>query len=98
MLNQSWLLHPASDRLFELIGDRYNLTSRERKVVQILALSGCNNRMMAEMLYVSEKTIKNHLANIHLKTGTNSTREMLSLIFQVALYGERYFLYEETFA
>lgn len=39
------------------------LTPREQEIVQLIA-KGANNREIAETLYISEKTVKNHITNI----------------------------------
>lgn len=44
------------------------LTKRELDVLRLLA-SGENNRNIAQKLYISEKTVKNHLSNIFQKLG-----------------------------
>lgn len=43
-----------------------NLTEREYEVLTLLA-DGFINRSIAEALYISEKTVKNHLSNIYKK-------------------------------
>jgi DNA-binding NarL/FixJ family response regulator len=39
------------------------LTPREQEIVRLIA-RGANNREIAEALYISEKTVKNHITNI----------------------------------
>jgi DNA-binding NarL/FixJ family response regulator len=39
------------------------LTPREQEIVRLIA-TGANNREIAEALYISEKTVKNHITNI----------------------------------
>ncbi|MGB3514330.1 MAG: response regulator transcription factor [Microcoleaceae cyanobacterium] len=39
------------------------LTPREQEILQLIA-SGSNNREIAQTLYISEKTVKNHITNI----------------------------------
>jgi DNA-binding NarL/FixJ family response regulator len=43
----------------ELVG----LTAREREVLCLIA-AGANNREIAEALYISERTVKNHITRI----------------------------------
>ncbi|MDJ0516966.1 MAG: response regulator transcription factor [Trichodesmium sp. MO_231.B1] len=40
-----------------------DLTPREQEILQLIA-SGANNREIAQTLYISEKTVKNHITNI----------------------------------
>jgi DNA-binding NarL/FixJ family response regulator len=42
------------------------LTAREREVIELLA-TGLTNRAIATELFVSEKTVARHIANIFLK-------------------------------
>lgn len=46
------------------------LTSRECEVLQLLA-DGKSNRAIGETLYISEKTVKNHVSNILQKMNVN---------------------------
>jgi len=46
------------------------LTKRESQVLQLLA-DGKSNRAVAETLYISEKTVKNHVSNILQKMNVN---------------------------
>ncbi|WP_066175623.1 response regulator [Bacillus marinisedimentorum] len=46
------------------------LTRRECEVLQLLA-DGKSNRSIGEMLYISEKTVKNHVSNILQKLNVN---------------------------
>lgn len=46
------------------------LTSRECEVLQLLA-DGQSNRAIGETLYISEKTVKNHVSNILQKMSVN---------------------------
>ena len=51
------------------------LTSREREVLQLIS-EGCNNRVIAEKLVISEKTVKTHVSSIlsklHLEDRTQA--------------------------
>ena len=57
------------------------LTQREHEVFQ-LAADGLNNREIADRLVISEKTVKNHIANIFSKLQVNDRT-------QAVLYGLR---------
>jgi two-component system NarL family response regulator len=48
----------------------FDLTEREREVLQQICL-GLSNREIAEKLYISEKTVRNHLTNIFQKLGVS---------------------------
>ncbi|SHF89401.1 response regulator [Ornithinibacillus halophilus] len=56
------------------------LTKRECEVLQLLA-EGKSNRAVAETLYISEKTVKNHVSNILQKMNVNDrTQAVVSAI------------------
>jgi DNA-binding NarL/FixJ family response regulator len=63
---------PKSDRPFS------ELTRREYEVLQLLAL-GQSNSAIAEHLFVSEKTVRNHLSLIFDKLGVRSRAEAIVL-------------------
>ncbi len=46
------------------------LTARELEIIKFLA-DGLSNKDIAESLYISEKTVKNHVSNIFKKLGVN---------------------------
>lgn len=52
------------------------LTPREMEVLQCIA-KGFNNQEIAQALYVSEKTVKNHLTNIFRKINVNDRTQAL---------------------
>jgi DNA-binding NarL/FixJ family response regulator len=65
--------------------DHYQLTQRESEILILIAIDGFSNREIAEKCVISEKTVKNHLANITNKSGTRSIRKLLSLLFNHVL-------------
>nr|WP_306220443.1 LuxR C-terminal-related transcriptional regulator [Cohnella sp. WQ 127256] len=68
----------------------YGLTERETEIVYYLSRYGYNNRTLANELFIAEKTVKNHMANIQNKTRTSSTRELLSLIVVQSLMHQQH--------
>ncbi|MBP1988496.1 helix-turn-helix transcriptional regulator [Paenibacillus eucommiae] len=58
----------------------FSLTPRESEIILLLSLYGHTNKKLAEILFVSEKTLKNHIANIQFKTNSSSTRHLLSMV------------------
>ena len=54
------------------------LTEREREILQHLA-SGHKNSDIAEALFISEKTVRNHITNVFSKLGVNSRSEAIVL-------------------
>jgi DNA-binding NarL/FixJ family response regulator len=63
----------------------YQITQRESEILMLIAVYGCSNREIAEQCVISEKTVKNHLANIMGKLGIRSTRKLFSLLFNHVL-------------
>lgn len=66
-----------SDILFERFGSAYNLTDREREILGEI-FKGKQNKQIGESLFISAGTVRNHLSNIFLKTGTHSRMELFS--------------------
>lgn len=54
---------PATKQLTSLPPELAELTPREREVLCLIA-KGANNREIAESLYISERTVKNHITSI----------------------------------
>ena len=55
-----------------------SLTSREREVLNLLA-RGMSNAAIAEELFITNKTVKNHLSRIYEKIGVHSRAEAIAL-------------------
>lgn len=60
------------------------LTRREREIVRAI-LDGCTNREMGARFGVSEKTIKNQLTLIYIKTSVSSRLELALAAVQTGL-------------
>jgi DNA-binding NarL/FixJ family response regulator len=54
---------------------RSPLSNREREIVALVA-QGYRNREMAEKLFISEQTVKNHLHNVFDKLGVSDRLEL----------------------
>ncbi len=65
------------------IGDsgRDKLTRREYEVISLIA-EGFNNKEIAEHLFISEKTVKNHVSNIFKKIGVNDRTQAAIYAFK----------------
>jgi DNA-binding NarL/FixJ family response regulator len=55
-------------------GERHDLTARELEILQLL-VDGHSNARLAQMLWVTEQTVKFHLSNIYRKLGVASRAE-----------------------
>jgi DNA-binding CsgD family transcriptional regulator len=56
-----------------------SLTASERRVAQ-LAGEGRSNRDIAQELFVSPKTIENHLGRVYVKLGISSRRQLAGVL------------------
>jgi DNA-binding NarL/FixJ family response regulator len=57
------------------VRERSPLSSREREIVALVA-QGYKNKEMAEKMFISEQTVKNHLHNIFDKLGVSDRLEL----------------------
>ena len=61
--------------------NRYGLSDREMEVVKLLS-EGKTNREIADILFVSTETIKDHNYNIFLKTGVTNRTQLANLFLR----------------
>ncbi|GLH67142.1 helix-turn-helix transcriptional regulator [Geothrix edaphica] len=57
----------------------FQLSKREAEVLNLLGL-GFTNKKIAEMLYISEHTVKDHIKNIMKKLGASSRGEVVATL------------------
>lgn len=62
-------------------GDENNLTSREIEVLELIA-EGMINKEIAKQLYISEKTVKNHVSNIFKKLNVSDRTQAAIYAFK----------------
>lgn len=67
---------------------RDTLTEREREVLGLLS-EGLTNAAIAERLFVSVHTVRNHVANLSAKLGARSKLEALSIAVREGLLPDR---------
>lgn len=65
-----------------LINMNLNLTKREMEVLN-LVLEGKNNREIADHLFISGHTVKNHMTNIFTKLSVNDRTQVIAKIYQM---------------
>ena len=59
-------IHPTRPALTDWRGFHITVTRREEEVLQAIC-DGCSTPEVASRLYLSQKTVKNHLASIYQK-------------------------------
>lgn len=72
--SQKMLINQPNDFL-NLIMEKHKFSKREQEVL-LSVFKGLKNKIVAEKLYISERTVKSHLNNIFNKCGVNSKMEL----------------------
>jgi len=57
----------------------FNLTEREIEIIDLI-IKGFNNNDIADKLFISSKTVKNHITNIYQKTNTKNRIQLFNII------------------
>jgi len=58
---------------------RYGISPREKEIIELI-VNGHSNRMIAERLFISAMTVKNHIYHIYQKTGAENKIQLRNLI------------------
>ena len=58
---------------------RFGISHRERDIIEMMA-KGFSNNAIAEKLYISTLTVKNHVYHIYQKTGAGNKVQLLNMI------------------
>ena len=72
-----------ADQLVRRVG-RATLTTRELEVLRLVAL-GLKNKEIAEKLFISDYTVRNHVINVLEKLGTRDRTEAISVAIRQGL-------------
>lgn len=67
------------ERRVEVVAQKGGLTKREQEVMMLL-VQGLSRPKIAQVLTVSEQTVKTHAKHIYEKLGVHSLREMVTLV------------------
>jgi DNA-binding NarL/FixJ family response regulator len=59
--------------------ERYGVTKRERQIVQKICL-GKTNQQIANELFISLQTVKDHTHRIYSKIGINSRMQLVQML------------------
>ena len=65
------------ENALEKLCSQYNISKRERDVLQLLR-KGCSNKTIADELHISLSTVKDHNHNIFRKLGVSSRTELVA--------------------
>jgi DNA-binding CsgD family transcriptional regulator len=58
---------------------RFGISAREREIIEMMA-QGFSNNAIAEKLYISTVTVKNHVYHIYQKTGVSNKVQLLNMM------------------
>ena len=61
--------------------ERYKLSKREYQIIQLL-IEGFNNKKIADKLFISPKTVKNHIYHIYKKMNIKNRLELLNTLIE----------------
>ncbi|MBW3561865.1 MAG: response regulator transcription factor [Actinobacteria bacterium] len=87
-------LSPAiARRVMEMAGGRGDtpasqLTERELEILQLMA-TGARPQEMADTLFLSVKTIKNHLTNVYAKLGVSTAAQAVAEAYRLGIVSHR---------
>jgi DNA-binding CsgD family transcriptional regulator len=62
----------------EFIG-RYGISNRERDIIAMI-VQGHANRVIGERLFISDRTVKNHISSIYRKTGAANKVQLMNMV------------------
>jgi DNA-binding CsgD family transcriptional regulator len=82
-----YLNRPAyaeADRLTDYFVTKFKITGREQEIIRLL-LEGASGRLIGERLFISSKTVENHVYNLYQKLGVKNRVQLFRLIRANAL-------------
>jgi len=77
-----YFTEPARGAAFNLPEEfvrRFGISHRERDIIEMMA-KGFSNNAIAEGLYISTLTVKNHVYHIYQKTGAGNKVQLLNMV------------------
>ncbi|MBN2651329.1 MAG: hypothetical protein JXR63_03025 [Spirochaetales bacterium] len=76
---EGFIVHFKLLSQLEAFSKKFGLTTREKEVFQCM-LDSDDNKTIADQLFISPATVKNHLHNIYRKTETQNRTDILKLL------------------
>jgi len=74
------MTYPQIPKLLYDFERNFRLTQRECEIIEQLCIGTQSFESLSGRMFISPKTLKNHMQNIYYKTGTRSILELYSLI------------------
>lgn len=68
--------HPKCARVDPEAAKLATLTAKELKICQLITMGGGNNKTLAQQLFISEHTLRNHLTTIYHKLGVGNRLDL----------------------
>lgn len=59
--------------------ERFRVSNREREIISLI-MQGYPNRTIGERLFISDRTVKNHISSIYRKTGAANKVQLLNMV------------------
>lgn len=72
-------LSPPDTKGLDGLARDFGISEREKEIIR-LAASGLDNREIGKRLFISPKTVKNHMTNIYAKTGARNRVRLVNLL------------------
>jgi DNA-binding CsgD family transcriptional regulator len=74
-------LYPANEEKisFDLLCSRYDISPREKEVVREIC-TGLSNQQIADKLFISLQTVKDHTSRIYYKTNCTGRAQLITLV------------------
>lgn len=80
------VIDSQTSHLFDMFGDRYDLTESEKELLRLLVLFGFEDSEIRTVMQLTEQQLNNHYAVIWGKTRTNTPREVQALFLRFTLH------------
>jgi DNA-binding CsgD family transcriptional regulator len=77
-----YLFRPSAAQDFQLSREfmgLYGISKRERDIITMI-VQGHPNRVIGERLFISDRTVKNHVSSIYRKTGAANKVQLLNMV------------------